>query len=636
MVMFSLNTHSKMILFSFFFSGTAGSGVIGTRSVNVQSLETHVTSISFVRPDEEGDIVVMLNQTEQDFFPFTSPMAYNSSNFVGVPFIYDGVDSEALSPVSLSCSSDDPIDMVVIVSDEEHEAVDATVTHTLGSDEVHVELKGGAKSIENLRAQSLTGENHNPFEGRHLRAIKGGPDDIWLQKQSSRSLKSEGVGCTLIQMSIHDSFGKEVPKTLVVCSEFHDSFRSRKLQEVDQNFRMENTDITIDDHGDVVFRFAGLEDLELLEIFILKLDARIGIIPECRDEPIEVVDMSAVQSWIQPTLVVNGGWFRRAAKIHNINCGWEPAVLDAIATDPNAKHAYGYLARLDRPTTATIMKDSLAGRNLRVDELSSRRKLLRAPPSKDELAINEEMTRGRKPEVFSNSSRKLQGGKHKKILVHGYCDTKSDFPISHFTDAVQFTDPDSSSPKPRSWSNDEFARKIHKFALRHGIHGCGVVGHSQAGMAALHLKENYWSCLDNATSGSRLIQSVGTPYQGTILAGSLAAVGGVFGIGCGYNYDLTESGARKWLRSISSSTRKDVYYYLTGAPTGWWTTPCLYSADLIIKDAEDGVVNRGRGQLPGGNNAGYTSGQCHTDGMHHGNQCSDMRRNNEMNSKAKY
>jgi len=61
----------------------------------------------------------------------------------------------------------------------------------------------------------------------------------------------------------------------------------------------------------------------------------------------------------------------------------------------------------------------------------------------------------------------------------------------------------------------------------------------------------YWSCLDGAnTGGSRLIQSVGTPYQGTPLAGNLAALGDAFGVGCGTVADLTTSGAPSWLNGI--------------------------------------------------------------------------------------
>merc|ERR1712038_1161522 len=281
---------------------------------------------------------------------------------------------------------------------------------------------------------------------------------------------------------------------------------------------------------------------------------RIGIASECKDEPIEVVDMSAMLPSDQPTLTVNGGWFRRAAEMHGVNCDWEPVVLDAIVTDPSSK--YAYIGRLDQPTTATVMKGDTNGRNLSRDEMSSRRALLKASPSQDELDINEEMSRGRKPDAFS---RKLQKGKHRKILVHGYCSTESSFPSGHFTDAVQFT----GAGSPSSWSNDEFARKIDEFADAKGIAGCGIIAHSQGGMAALHLYQNYWSCLDNATSGSRLIQSVGTPYQGTALAGTLAAIGDAFGVLCGYNYDLTETGAWYWLQSISLSARSKVYYSMS-------------------------------------------------------------------------
>jgi len=674
--------------FQFVVGGFSGKGVIGTKprpqqktqtqsnsvhehssglgSESESSLKTFITSINFVNPidEEQGEIVPLMDQIEPNFFTFSSPSSSSSlgpnksnstnasptSSFLGLPFIYDGVESEALSPVSVSCSSDDPIDMIVIVGDDEQEDIGATVTHTLGSDAVHVELTGGARSSENLRAESITHNTvtsisdknhyHNPLGGqgrRHLRTIKGGgsPTDIWLKKaEKSRYLKAkttkDNVGCSLIQMTIHDSLGKEVPKTLVVCSEYHDSFRSRKLQQGDLSIRLGS--VAIDENADVEFQFAGLEDLELLEVYTIRLDARIGM--KCQGtEAIGIVDMSAMLSWNDPTLVVNGGWFRRAANIHDVNCDWEPVVLNAIATDPDAK--YTFLGRLDHPTSAIIMNGNASGRNLSKSELNSRRNILKASPTKDELDINEDMTRGRKPSS-SNSARNLEDEKHKKILVHGYCGKQSDFPTEHFTDAIQFSDPDSTSPKASSWSNDQFARKIYKFTKDNDIHGCGIIGHSHGGIAGLHLKEHYWSCLDNATSGSRLIQSVGTPYQGTILAGTMAAIGGIFGIGCGRNYDLTEDGATRWLRSISHMSRGEVYFYLTGAPTGWFSTPCLFSADLLLRDPEDGVVERSRGDLPGGNNAGYTSGQCHTFVMWYGNQCLDLARNSEINSNAKY
>ena len=61
----------------------------------------------------------------------------------------------------------------------------------------------------------------------------------------------------------------------------------------------------------------------------------------------------------------------------------------------------------------------------------------------------------------------------------------------------------------------------------------------------------------------RIIQSVGTPYQGTPLAGILAAIGYVFGTGCGRNDNLTYDGAEQWLRGIPMEKRAEVYFYTT-------------------------------------------------------------------------
>ena len=49
--------------------------------------------------------------------------------------------------------------------------------------------------------------------------------------------------------------------------------------------------------------------------------------------------------------------------------------------------------------------------------------------------------------------------------------------------------------------------------------GVVLVGHSQGGLAALHLRSFYWSGLD-LVSGGRVLQSVGSPYQGCSMAGS--------------------------------------------------------------------------------------------------------------------
>ena len=61
----------------------------------------------------------------------------------------------------------------------------------------------------------------------------------------------------------------------------------------------------------------------------------------------------------------------------------------------------------------------------------------------------------------------------------------------------------------------------------------------------------------------RLIQSIGTPYRGSPLAGILGTIAHVFGVGCGRNDNLTYDGAERWLQGIPMEKRAEVYFYTT-------------------------------------------------------------------------
>ncbi len=155
-------------------------------------------------------------------------------------------------------------------------------------------------------------------------------------------------------------------------------------------------------------------------------------------------------------------------------------------------------------------------------------------------------------------------------------------------------------------------------------------------MAALHLYTYYWSGLDKATGG-RVMQSVGTPYQGTNMAGVLATAGSRFGEGCGSNTDMTYDGAKAWLAGIPPDARAKVNYYTTSFAKSkkWYTNDyCNAASDLVLKDPEDGVVEEVNAQLPGGVNLGHTTGQCHTTGMRDPAQYLDADRNAVMNANA--
>ena len=94
-----------------------------------------------------------------------------------------------------------------------------------------------------------------------------------------------------------------------------------------------------------------------------------------------------------------------------------------------------------------------------------------------------------------------------------------------------------------------------------------------------------WSCLDYAsTGGSRLIQSVGSPYQGTAIA-NLAVLGEVLGVSCPYVEDLSESGAVTWLATIPTGDRQKVFYYTTTfTDRAWYYDYCHVGTDAFLTE----------------------------------------------------
>ena len=236
--------------------------------------------------------------------------------------------------------------------------------------------------------------------------------------------------------------------------------------------------------------------------------------------------------------------------------------------------------------------------------------------------ITDEMRMGKRPEIATTDAA---GGK--LMLVHGYCSGDVWGAASQFTNYVKFLDLN------RNRSHDQFAQLIRNSGAN--LPSFGIVAHSQGGAASLHLYTYYWSGLDNATGGTRLIQSVGTPYQGTALAGNLALLGQIFGAGCGSNTDLTYSGAASWLAGIPSWARAKVSYHTTSFSDVWWRYDyCNIATDPFLDDPDDGVVERAYAQLPGAINLGHKTGWCHTSGMRDPGQTTDSSRNSNMNTNA--
>ncbi|RMF46008.1 MAG: conditioned medium factor, partial [Anaerolineae bacterium] len=233
--------------------------------------------------------------------------------------------------------------------------------------------------------------------------------------------------------------------------------------------------------------------------------------------------------------------------------------------------------------------------------------------------ITDEMRMGPRPQRMQTQAA---GGK--LMLVHGYCAGSNPWPTSDFSSYAVFQD------YHQNRTHDQFAQLIRNYGAQ--FPSFGIVAHSQGGAAALHLYTYYWSGLDYS-SGSRLIQSVGTPYQGTALAGNLALLGQIFGVGCGSNWDLTYDGAALWLSGIPSWARSRVHYWTTSDKDVWWRWDyCNMATDPILDDPEDGVVEKWAAQLSGATNHGHKTGWCHTSGMRDPAQTSDHSRNAEMNA----
>ena len=237
-------------------------------------------------------------------------------------------------------------------------------------------------------------------------------------------------------------------------------------------------------------------------------------------------------------------------------------------------------------------------------------------------SLDAEMLMGPRP---ARTGFEKAGGR--LLLVHGYCSGDAWGPVSgQFTNDSVFLDTN------QNRSHDQFAVLVGTFGSAYS--SFGIVAHSQGGAAALHLYTYYWSGLDFA-SGGRLIQSVGTPYQGTALAGNAAVLGQIFGIGCGTNTDLTYSGASSWLSGIPTWARNAVNYYTTSFKDRWWAYDyCNLVTDLLLSDPDDGTTERAKGQLSSGVNRGHKTGWCHTSGMRDPSQVTDSSRNSSMNSNA--
>ena len=216
------------------------------------------------------------------------------------------------------------------------------------------------------------------------------------------------------------------------------------------------------------------------------------------------------------------------------------------------------------------------------------------------------------------------------LLVHGYCARENPFTVDNFTNYIAFKD------WGQSLSNDQFARNLIDFTEKVNLTAFSIVAHSQGGLAAVHLYSYYYTGLDSySVSGNgsdRKIQTVGSPYQGTPLAGMLADIGHFFGIMCGSNLELTYEGAQAWLSKVPLHIQSEVHFYRTFY--GKRKKYCNFGTNVVLKGANDGLVEVGKARLPFGRGEGISPGECHSVNMQWPSQCHNNKRNAEMNTHA--
>jgi hypothetical protein len=133
----------------------------------------------------------------------------------------------------------------------------------------------------------------------------------------------------------------------------------------------------------------------------------------------------------------------------------------------------------------------------------------------------------------------------------------------------------------------------------------------------------------------RLIQTLGSPFKGTPMAGNLAALGQVFGVQCGANYDMTTTGATAWLATVPTSVRTKAYTHTTTFTDNPFSYDyCNVLTDLFLNDPEDGVTEHSAGHITGANNMGLKTGWCHIAGMRDPAQATDAERNAVINTQG--
>ncbi|MFM1822177.1 MAG: hypothetical protein RI967_443 [Planctomycetota bacterium] len=259
-------------------------------------------------------------------------------------------------------------------------------------------------------------------------------------------------------------------------------------------------------------------------------------IPLVAANPGEVV-FAAAELWSEPTVDAAGttclGWIGGLAEVERdgtVHLGVARAALGNAASEPivlrqvrlHAREGWTPLDLVERMETEAAATDRAPGEPgaaPRARAQANRRFLESGPPGIAHVPVGH----------ATLANRRMGGGlgTHALLVSHGYCADENTFPTSHFVGNTWWY-----LRANANLTHDTFALDLAAEGER--FKSYGIVGHSQDGLAAVHLSAFYWSGLDWAGPG-RLIQTLGSPFEGTPLAGNIAALGQIFGIQCGAN-----------------------------------------------------------------------------------------------------
>ncbi len=209
-------------------------------------------------------------------------------------------------------------------------------------------------------------------------------------------------------------------------------------------------------------------------------------------------------------------------------------------------------------------------------------------------------------------------------LVHGWCDNSNAWINGHFNSRGVVHE--------FNGNNASFSRNNFAFRIRNETNALfsdwfSAVAHSQGGQAVTHLQAYYFSGLD-ASPAPRPIQTVGTPYQGSVLMDLYVFSGaGIIKLllnnnNCNAEPSLTTPSSHFWSIFLPAATQSETFFYRTihGLPNNWWESLQFWRwqctvASAILSGPDDGVVRAASAWLLFGNSMGITEEQCHTGGM---------------------